>query len=282
MSDSFGKNFYEKIGRAPEIADTKERIIYRFFEMLPGLLIWSTLFLVLFLSWKEPIIVAFFILIFDIYWLFRTIYFAIHLKKSFSIMNKIKDKDWILELEKNKEKFWTEWENIHHLIVLPFYNEGLNIVRAAVASLANDNYPLNKLIVVLAVEERAGDSARIVAESVEKEFSDKFIKLVVAVHPKDIAGEIAGKGSNCTWAVKKVRKEVLDVLKISYKNIIVSNFDIDTTVLPNYFARLTYAYLVCDKPFKSSFQPIPLFMNNIWEAPAFARLSAFASTFWQM
>jgi cellulose synthase/poly-beta-1,6-N-acetylglucosamine synthase-like glycosyltransferase len=40
--------------------------------------------------------------------------------------------------------------------------------------------------------------------------------------------------------------------------------------------------LTCAKPLRSSFQPIPLYTNNIWEAPVVSRILAFSTTFWQM
>jgi hypothetical protein len=50
----------------------------------------------------------------------------------------------------------------------------------------------------------------------------------------------------------------------------------------DFFACLTWNYLTSPDPLKSSYQPIPLYTNNIWEAPAFARIFAFSTTFWQM
>jgi hypothetical protein len=37
-----------------------------------------------------------------------------------------------------------------------------------------------------------------------------------------------------------------------------------------------------ENPYKVSFQPVPLYNNNIWEAPALSRVAAMTSTFWQM
>ena len=62
----------------------------------------------------------------------------------------------------------------------------------------------------------------------------------------------------------------------------VSVFDADTQVYPEYFGCLTYYFLTADHPQRSSYQPIPLFVNNIYQAPALARVIAFSATFWQM
>ena len=54
--------YYLKIGRASDLINKKERITYRFFEILPGAISWLTLFLAIFLSWLKPIWIAFFII----------------------------------------------------------------------------------------------------------------------------------------------------------------------------------------------------------------------------
>ena len=105
---------------------------------------------------------------------------------------------------------------------------------------------------------------------------------MITTHPKNISGELAGKGSNETWASRIAKKEIIDPLRIPYENIIISSFDIDTQVYPYYFACLTYHYLTCKEPLRSSFQPVPIYNNNIWDAPAISRVVAMGATFWHM
>jgi hypothetical protein len=118
-----------------------------------------------------------------------------------------------------------------------------------------------------------------IAKKIQEEFGDKFFRFLITVHPQNIEGEIAGKGSNETWAGRKAQ-ELIDKLQIPYEQIIVSSFDIDTQVYPYYFACLTHNYLTCSDPFHSSFQPIPVYNNNIWDAPAISRIIAIGATFW--
>jgi len=134
----------------------------------------------------------------------------------------------------------------------------------------------------LGIEERAGEHAQGIAKTIEKEFGDKFFKLLVTVHPANIEGEVAGKGSNECWAGRKVKEKIIDPLKIPYENIIVSCFDADTQVYPQYFSCLTYYYLTEPKALRSSFQPIPLYFNNILDAPLFSRVVSSSNVFWQM
>ncbi|MBI1838928.1 MAG: glycosyltransferase family 2 protein [Candidatus Colwellbacteria bacterium] len=186
--------------------------------------------------------------------------------------------DWLEKLKGGE----AGWQELYHLIILPMYNEPHEVVRESFLTLAKSNYPKDKLIVVLAIEERAGEKAKEVARRISAEFGASFFRFLVTSHPANLPGELAGKGSNETWAGKKVKELVIDPLKLPYEKILVSVFDVDTQVLPNYFARLTYAYLSETDRDQASYQPIPLFTNNIFETPALARVIAFSSTFWHM
>lgn len=58
----------------PKTTDPRERRIQRILEIIPGSLTWITLTGIVFLSWMKPVWIAVFIIMFDIYWLFRTIF----------------------------------------------------------------------------------------------------------------------------------------------------------------------------------------------------------------
>ncbi len=298
--------YYLKIGRASELTESKERCFYRFLEIFPGLISWLTFFLIILFSWLLPFYIAIFIIAFDIYWFFKTVFLSLHMRSSFNKMKVNLKRNWLSELAITKpvsrELKDINWQDIYHLVILPMYREPLEVVRNSFLSLSKINYPLEKLIVVLATEERGGDVTALTAEEINKEFgplhqssppqarlaeggseaSGKFFKFLITKHPKDIYGEIAGKGSNDAWAIKEAKNQIIDELQIPYENIIVSVLDVDTAVHSEFFGCLAYNYLTCEKPLRSSFQPIPIFINNIWAAPAFARVFAFSTTFWQM
>ncbi|MFH1308897.1 MAG: glycosyltransferase family 2 protein [Patescibacteria group bacterium] len=268
------KKEYLQIGFSGDLSNKKDKRLFRFLEIMPGVLSLGTLALFVFLSWHKPVWVAVFIIIFDIYWLLKTLFLSFHQQSALKKLKKNLKTDWIKKLNE-----LSDWKNIYQLIIFPMYKEGIEIVRPAFKSLIDSNYPLNNFIVVLALEERAGEQPKQVAEQIKKEFGDKFFKFLITIHPKDIQGELAGKGSNETWAAKKAKK-LIDELNISYENVIVSSFDIDTQVYEQYFACLTYHYLTCKNPLQSSFQPIPMYNNNIWDAPAISRVVAMGATFW--
>ncbi|MDC4222693.1 MAG: hypothetical protein MPW15_00195 [Candidatus Manganitrophus sp.] len=67
-----------------------------------------------------------------------------------------------------------------------------------------------------------------------------------------------------------------------YDRVILSAFDADTCVDRQYFGCLTYNYIIQPQRTRSSYQPLPMYHNNIWDAPSFARVVANSTTFWHM
>ncbi|MBU1092018.1 glycosyltransferase family 2 protein [Patescibacteria group bacterium] len=266
---------YLKIGRASELSG-KDRVVYRLLEILPGFLSWGTILGVIFLSWLAPVWVAVFIIAFDVYWLVKTAYLSLHLRANWKRMKKHLKTDWGKRLENLK------WGHVRQMIMLPFYKEDYAVIKETLEGLIKTDWPKEKMIVVLAREERAGEESRESADRIYNEYKDKFGNFLVTVHPKDIDGELAGKGSNIAWAAEKARVEILNKNNIPYEDVLVSAFDVDTRVYPQYFECLTWHFLTAENPFRSSFQPVPVFNNNIWEAPALSRVVATSATFWQM
>ena len=267
---------YLEIGSALDIKERRERFVYRAFEILPGFLSLATLTFALFFSWLRPRWVAIFIILYGLYWVSKVIYLSFYQVSCFLKMKRYLKIDWQKKLEDFPQR-----KNIYHLIILPMVKEGWEIIDGTLRAIRDSIYPKENLIVVLAQEERAGQRVKKVAQMAENKYGKCFRHLLVTNHPKDTEGEAIGKGSNVAFAGKEA-KEFIQKEKIPKENIIVSTFDVDTKVPPQYFLCLTYNFLTCKHPTRSSFQPIPLYHNNVWEAPAFTRVIATSNTFWQM
>mgnify|MGYP001590106195 CR=1 FL=1 len=251
----------------------------RVLEMTPGFLAWGTLITLAGLSFSAPAFVALFIIAFDVYWLFKTVYLFLHLRDSLRKMEENKKIDWLAKLKLECGK---EWSGIYHLIIFPMHKEPLEVVRGSFLNLVKSNYPLEKLIVVLGIEESAGRAAEGTAAKIQNEFGSRFFRFLTTKHPFGIPGDIPGKGSNETFASRQAKALIIDPQNIPYEDILVSVFDADTQVSPEYFGILTYKFLTSPSPQRASYQPVPLFLNNIFQAPALARIIAFSTTFWEM
>jgi len=279
---------YLSIGTHKDLPPGRERTLYRFFEMVPGFFIWATFALALILSWFEPLWVAFFILAFDLYWIFKVVYFSIHTRFAYKRMKEHMKRDWLAEVQGlparelvvNGQVSNVSYSDLWHLVILPMYKETYEVVRPAIEALLGSHWDKERMIVVLATEEAAGAEAQLIAQKIQIEFRDRLPHFFITTHPANLPGEIPGKGSNERWAGIWIKENFIDTKNIPYEHVIVSAFDADTVVYPHYFSCLSYHYLTCEHPLRSSFQPIPLFINNIWQAPALSRIVAFSSTFW--
>ena len=254
----------------------KDRYLYRFFEIIPGSLTWLTILGIVYFSWKTPVAAAVFIIVFDIYWIIKTLYLSIHLRVNYQRMQEHLAIDWESRLQNFK------WDKIWQFVLMPMYKENYEVVSQSFEALCRTRYPKERMIVVLAWEERGGEAAKETALKIEENYKNKFGHFLSVSHPKNLPGEIAGKGANCAYAAQKAKIEIIDKLGIPYENIIVSNFDIDTQPYPQYFLCLTHYFLASPEPHRSSYQPVPIYNNNIWQAPAISRVMATGGTFWQM
>ncbi|RJQ32357.1 glycosyltransferase family 2 protein [Candidatus Parcubacteria bacterium] len=267
--------YYLNTGKASDLSG-KDRVIYRFLELIPGSLTWATLAGIVAVSWLLPIWATYFIIAFDLYWLIKTIYLSLHLRTNWKKMRHFLKLDWQERLENIK------YDHIWQMVILPFYKEDLNVIAETMEALLAAKWDKSKMMVVLAYEEKAGEEAEKKAKIVKRKYKESFGRFLLSRHPADLPGEIPGKGSNIAYAAEQARRLLLDPSGIAYEDVLVSAFDIDTRVYPQYFLCLTWHYRTCEKPHRSSFQPIPIYNNNIWEAPAFSRVVAASGTFWQM
>lgn len=290
----------------------------RVWEMIPGLMFWTVFFGAIFLSFFKPVWAAIFIVCFDLYWLMKALNTSLHLISSYRWFRVYVKIDWLLlasslsnraqlipdlklALAKSKKRLEAKFyvgeinklthfkdngvinkplHSFYHLIVIPFVDESVEVLTSTIQALSRTQYPKENMIVVMASEERAGESAQEVAREMVDKFGSHFYKMFVSVHPDGLPGEIKGKSANASYAVSSLLPE-LEKLKIEPWQVLVSNLDSDTIVHPQYFARVMYAFLTNEKPYHRSYQPIAIYNNNIWDSPAFIRVVSVANSFWQ-
>ncbi len=270
---------------------------YRFFEILPGALSYSLIFLPLILSYLYVNLAIFFILAYLLIFFVRTMgydiraisgYFTMkqHLKldwvefTSEVSMGKISDKDilrpkWHLDNLERIKAFKERYspDDIQHIAIIATYNESRGILEPTIQSIIKNTYDSKKIILVLAYEERAGKESEKKIKNLKKDYKDSFKDLLIIKHPADLTDEIIGKGSNVTFAGIKIA-EYVKKKNLDPKNVVITTLDSDNRPDRNYFACLTYLYCVVPDPIKASFQPLPMFTNNIWDAPTFMRVIA--------
>jgi len=254
-----------------------DRTKYRFLEILPGTLTWGTFILAIVLSFEVPMVAIVLVILFDLYWLFRVSYFVFYLIQSWGKYRNEINHEWYKELIRD----FSKWNEYYHVIFLPTYKEPLSVIETTIKRLIDCHYDSKRMIIVLAGEGRDEQSFNKHADYIISNYQQYFFKIILTIHPVDLPDEIPGKGSNLNWSGHKV-KDYIDVEQLAYDKIIVSSFDVDTVVHPEYFSCLTYKYLSHPNPERTSFQPAVLYNNNLWGSPALVRIAAMGTTFWLM
>jgi hypothetical protein len=253
----------------------------RTMEILPGAVTWMTLILPILLSLWLPVWVAYFIIAYDLYWVAKSFRLSVNLIRGYSRLHKAQKIDWdarIAELGTGSATV-LDPHQIYHAVIMATYNESMDILYPSVSSLTDVDFPLDHLMLVIAYEERGGAETEANARKLVADFGDKFALAIAVKHPDGIVGEVRGKGGNISHAGRVLAQEV-SKRGIDPEYVVVTTFDSDHRAAKNYFSYLTYIYAQDVNRMHKSFQPIPMFNNNIWDVPAPMRVIATGNSFW--
>lgn len=296
-----------------EIPVGKRTFKYRFFEIFPGTLSWFILLLPIILTFLDTTsrLAAVFILFFMMGWFYRSVGVAFRTMQGYTRMKeaaKIPWKDWLKDLDfvnkaierlSQTEKPLMSRERMHlvnlkayaadgelndikpkdlvHLVIVPMWKESYDVVKPTIQSLVDSNYNIKQLILVIAYEERGGEVPEVTAHKLVEEFGSKFRWSTTTKH-KVLKNEVVGKGGNITHAAREVIS-YFDTNNIEYKNVLVTTLDADNRPHPDYFAHLSYSYVLTNDRKHHSYQPLALYTNNIWDVPAAMRVLAVGNSF---
>lgn len=286
---------------------------YRFFEMLPAILSYGTIIVLITLSLLSPPLAAVYILLLIITVLIKAIGIAMHTIAGHKRLQKAQKIDWRERLEQledpvatyrrvggkaikehstkvhhsnlrrmsdNPERF-PKPSSLYNAVIVATYNESYEVLQPTIQAVADTTYDNSHLVVVLAYEARGGQATKATVERLAKEFKGTFKALHTVEHPADMPNEVIGKGGNITYAgffLKKWFKKQ----GIAYKDVIITTLDSDNRPHHSYFDYVTYEYVVHEKRKHYSYQPVSLFLNNIWDAPAPMRVIATGNSFWNI
>jgi len=186
-----------------------------------------------------------------------------------------------LELLSKHQKTILDPSRVWQCMIMPVYNESVDIVEPSIEAILNSEYDAKKIVFVLTYEQRGGEAAKKTALALEKKFASQFGVYKTYEHPDGIEGEIKGKGPNISYAGKKILKDIIK-MGISISDVIVTTLDCDNRVHTQYLSRLSYAFCISPNRKHTSFQPLTLFFNNLWDVPAPMRVIATGNSFWVM
>ena len=239
----------------------------RALEILPGFVSWS---LILFPVWGSlffPLTVAYYILAFDVYWFYKSLSMGVLSVLAHYRIKAASVYDWMSDV-----RGFGDWKKVRHVMVIPNYKEPLHTLERTLDGLANQTFPANQIIPVIAFEERAGKELN---ESRQKALAKKyrgvFDELIFSYHPANIKGEVVGKSSNAAWAAKIVKERMAKRADWNMDYMTISSEDADVVMHPSHIAALTFKFL--DNPDRNRriWQGAIVFYNNIENIPFLMR-----------
>ena len=296
-----------------EIPVGKRTLKYRLFEMLPAFLSYGSFVLLIVLSLLSPILAAIYILIIIVTLLVKAFGIAFHMILGNRRLEAAQKVDWskrLADLELPKASYhnlrrhysdefgaqahvdnlrlisadptsFPKPSQLYNAVIIATYNESYEILSTTLESIVKTTYDKRRIILTIAYEERGGDDIKANVQRLKKEFGHKFYAFHMVEHAKDIPDEVIGKGGNITNAGRFLRTWLKEE-GIAYKDVIVTTLDSDNRPHPTYFDYVTYEYIVHEDRKHLSYQPVSLFLNNIWDVPAPMRVVATGNSFWNI
>jgi cellulose synthase/poly-beta-1,6-N-acetylglucosamine synthase-like glycosyltransferase len=291
----------------------KRTKMYRFFEMVPAIISYGAFILLIVLSIVSPLLAAIYLMAVIIVLLVRATGIVYHTITGHNRLVRTQKLDWaqrLSELENPAASFekhqhtngrgygmMSHVENLrlisadpssfpkpsdmYNLVIIAAYNESYEVIEPTINSLVQSTYDHSKLIIALAYEERGGEDIEKTANRLRKKYAKTFNDFILIKHPRDLDNEVVGKGGNITYAGKYMQTWVEDK-GIDFKNVLLTTLDSDNRPHAGYFDYATYEYIVNEDRKHLAFQPIALFLNNIWDVPAPMRVLATGNTFWNI
>ncbi|MBJ58875.1 hypothetical protein CL689_01525 [Candidatus Saccharibacteria bacterium] len=291
----------------------KRTKFYRFFEMVPAIISYGAFILLIVLSLVSPLLAAIYLLLIIITMLVKAVGIVYHTIRGHSRLIKAQRVDWAKRLGDMEDSVasyerlrsertsaygalqhvenlrlaaadptaFPKPSQLYHLVIVAAYNESYEVIEPTIQSVLDSHYDMKKLVVALAYEERGGADIEKTAARLQKKFQSSFADFVPVKHPRDLPNEVVGKGGNITYAGKQMQAW-FDQRDIAYRDVIVTTLDSDNRPHPSYFAYTTYEFVTNEDRKHLAYQPIALFFNNIWDAPAPMRVVATGNTFWNI
>lgn len=295
-----------------EIPLGRRRPLYRLFETIPAIISYSALLAVFIIPIFSPRAGAVYVLIVVGIMFFRAIRGSIDLARGFVRYKASARVDWgarlvdigltldgrrvppsppgsfhvhqhreLLDRVKAAPQDYLHPSDLRHAIVIAAYNESYEVIAPTIRGLMYSTTPGDQLCLFFAYEARGGAEMKRTAERLKEEFGHRFGRFELVEHPRDLPAELAGKGANITYAGYRVQ-EWAQREGYEPNEIIVTTLDCDNKPYESYFDYVAYEYIACPERKKRSFQPISLYLSNIWDAPAITRVVASANCFWNL
>lgn len=296
-----------------EIPEGRRTKLYRFLEIMPGLISYGAIILLFVLSWLNPVPGAIYLFTIIASTLVKAIGVAYRTVQGYKVIKRANRVDWRERIEElanphdayerlrqEDSKAYHSEEHLENLkmilsmpseypdptkifqaVIMTAYNEGEDILRPSIEAVKNTTFPNDHIIFVLAYEARGGETIASTAQKLAKEYKGVFRDFLLVEHPANLPHEVIGKGPNLTFAGHALA-DYVESKHLPIENIIVTSLDSDNRMAPKYLDSVAYEFITHPNRQRLSYQPVSIFTNNIWDAPAPSRVIAVSNSFFNV
>ncbi len=236
-----------------------------FIESLPAFLSWILLTAPFWASFLSASVVAFFIILFDIYFFWKAATLGINSIRGYLKIKVTAQASWLKKLKEGH----LDYSKIRHIIFIPTYKEPEDVLDRTLNFLAEQEFPTKQVSVVLATEKREEGVLEKV-EHLKKIYGGRFDNFWVTSHHLE-QGEVIGKSSNLAFAGRQI-KDFIEKAHYPKDSILATSCDADVCLHPKYLSNLTYKFLTDEARYLHFWQAALVFYNNIWRVPIFNRV----------
>lgn len=247
----------------------------RALEVGTGSVAWIVLTAPLWAAFLAPDKLAYFLLLFNSYWLYKSATTAVCAVIGYNRLQAAQTKNWLGMCQQVGN-----WDHINHLVLIPTYGEPTEVLETTLNYLALQDYPKENMWVVLAFEGRDPE-ARSRSAALLGRFQGRFAGIWATFH-HDRPGEIRGKSSNLAFAGRWAKERLVDELGVNLDSVLVTVCDADSRLHARYLAALTHGFLTDTNPHSRIFQPALMFYANLWRIPSVVRIMAGLHSVWQL
>jgi len=252
----------------------------RVFDGVPGFLAWLSFLLVVAGAVNAPLIVFTLAAVIAAYLAGRFIMAGIANLRGLRLIRQWEQTNWREEYYRRRTADSLAWEDVLHVVVIPNYKEELVVLRQTLDRLAIQSVA-KQMIVVLAME--AGEAqAAMKADTLLGEYAHCFRHMFATLHPRGISGELQVKSANETWALRSIKRRLVEEIGYNLDHLVITTSDADSLLHPHYMEALTCLFATSPNRHAAVWQAPIRYHSNIWDIhPALGLIHAYSSA-WEL
>ncbi|MGH7862253.1 MAG: hypothetical protein ACREOS_08440, partial [Candidatus Dormibacteraceae bacterium] len=255
----------------------------RLLEAGPGVVTWTLLtapaWISLVFASQGAFLVAIAVLVFDAYWLVRSITVIHGIWSTYLKMRHDMSIDWLQRCSEPPPDGFPDPLGFVHLCVIPTYTEPYHVLEQTVQAIVDANYPdhLKLVGVITRVTDKPG---WVNVERLRAKFGSQlggFYHIKDPMEPPLVPGKSAAMNWGGRDMVRRLTEEGYDLGRI-----LITDLDSDYKLHREYFGWISWHHARFEGRDHAIWQPVPLFHNNIWEVPTAVRVMSASTSQWQM